>query len=190
MNGTPIFAAALRERPRKCSSHVQIPKRGPLATVSFRNFGLAEKWLPKVVKGSQRACMTMVNTPEGGIRHHLDEPRQGDVKPDITMASEDYSVVNAPVTPGYRSSPTNGLDSPGATKPRRERSDVVFELRQSTRIREAVHCLQLYENKCCDVMVVKLVIISSTQKQPVPVLLTFCIWFELAINFTCLPKLK
>lgn len=128
---------------------IQVPKISLRSTVWYRNFGQGGKQRRAVVKSNQGPRTTVVETSEGDVRL-LDQLRQGDVKPEVTGASEDGPLVNASEE---FSSPASKLDTPeGATKPPVQSNDEPLEHPRSTRSRRPVDRLQLKEEKeSCDV---------------------------------------
>ncbi|XP_040062267.1 uncharacterized protein K02A2.6-like [Ixodes scapularis] len=82
---------------RVCSPDLQVPTIRPHAAVWYRNFGQGEKWLPGVVESNHGARMTVVSTPGGNVRRHLDQLRLREVKAETSEApAASGSAVPAP----------------------------------------------------------------------------------------------
>ncbi|XP_040071583.1 uncharacterized protein LOC115331590 isoform X2 [Ixodes scapularis] len=75
----------------------EVPTIRPHAAVWYRNFGQGEKWLPGVVESNHGARMTVVSTPGGNVRRHLDQLRLREVKAETSEApAASGSAVPAP----------------------------------------------------------------------------------------------
>ncbi|XP_029849569.2 uncharacterized protein LOC115331590 isoform X1 [Ixodes scapularis] len=76
---------------------MKVPTIRPHAAVWYRNFGQGEKWLPGVVESNHGARMTVVSTPGGNVRRHLDQLRLREVKAETSEApAASGSAVPAP----------------------------------------------------------------------------------------------